>query len=300
MTTISYKLPDFEGPLDLLLYLIRKNKLNICDIPIRELLEQYIHTIEQMQQADLEVETSFLEMAARLVHMKSAFLLPRQEEAEQLRKELEGELIEYQLCQQAAQRLGKQHVGFDIYVRTPAPYQPDKTYRIKHQPEELYAAYLAAAGRGRRRLPPPVQAYSIASGTGAYGESALGKKVGSACSMAFKCCCNCSVYTMTIGPLVSWNTARVSPRYTRRVPQGRVLPWAPSISRSSAPPLSIALRNRRSGACLPQTASSNRPADNARFPAPPRSVPVAPLLFQMSIRSPYRYASLFVFVISVT
>ena len=157
---ISYKLPSFEGPLDLLLYLIRKNKLNICDIPIKELLDQYVQAIEQMQQADLEVETSFLEMAARLVHMKSAFLLPRQEEAEQLRKELEGELIEYQLCKQAAQRLGRQHVGFDIYVRTPAPYQPDKTYRLKHDPQELYAAYLAAAGRGKRRLPPPVQAFS--------------------------------------------------------------------------------------------------------------------------------------------
>ena len=157
---ISYKLPSFEGPLDLLLYLIRKNKLNICDIPIKELLDQYVQAIEQMKQADLEVETSFLEMAARLVHMKSAFLLPRQEEAEQLRKELEGELIEYQLCRLAAQRMGKLHVGFDIYVRTPAPYQPDKTYRLKHEPQELYAAYLAAAGRGKRRLPPPVQAFS--------------------------------------------------------------------------------------------------------------------------------------------
>ncbi|MBR7092382.1 MAG: segregation/condensation protein A [Clostridia bacterium] len=160
MTTISYKLPDFEGPLDLLLFLIRKNKLNICDIPIRELLEQYMQTIEQMQQQDLEVESSFLEMAARLVHMKSASLLPRQEDAEQLRRELEGELIEYQLCQRAARRLGGLHVGYDLFVRAPQPCQPDKTYRLRHQPEELYAAYLAAAGRGRRRLPPPVQAFS--------------------------------------------------------------------------------------------------------------------------------------------
>lgn len=160
MTAISYKLPDFEGPLDLLLYLIRKNKLNICDIPIRELLAQYLQTIEQMQQADLEVETSFLEMAARLVHMKSASLLPRPEEAEQLRKELEGELIEYQLCQQAAQRLGKHHIGYDVYVRQPLPYQPDRVYRLKHEPEKLYQAYLAAAGRGKRKLPPPVQAFS--------------------------------------------------------------------------------------------------------------------------------------------
>ena len=161
MTTISYKLPDFEGPLDLLLFLIRKNKLNICDIPIRELVDQYLQTIGQMQQADLEVESSFLEMAARLVHMKSASLLPQQEEeVEQLRRELEGELIEYELCRKAAQRLGRQYIGGDLFVRAPQPYQPDRTYRLRHEVSELYAAYLSAAGRGRRKLPPPAQAFS--------------------------------------------------------------------------------------------------------------------------------------------
>ena len=62
---ISYKLAEFEGPLDLLLHLVQKNKLNIYDIPIHELLEQYMETIQTMQQMDMEVATEFLDMAAR-------------------------------------------------------------------------------------------------------------------------------------------------------------------------------------------------------------------------------------------
>ena len=68
--TLSYKLDVFEGPLDLLLNLIAKNKLNIYDIPIAELLEQYMAQIHEMQAADMDVASEFLEMAARLVHIK--------------------------------------------------------------------------------------------------------------------------------------------------------------------------------------------------------------------------------------
>ena len=160
METISYRLPVFEGPLDLLLYLVQKNKLNIYDIPIAEVLQQYMETIDRMKEADLDVATEFLDMAARLVQIKSSMLLPKHEEAEALRQELTGELIEYQLCQEAARRLAARNVGGDIYVRQPAEFEPDLTYRRQHPKEEIYDAYLAAAGRGRRRLPPPPQAFS--------------------------------------------------------------------------------------------------------------------------------------------
>ena len=66
MDVISYKLPVFEGPLDLLLFLVQKNKLNIYDIPIAEVLEQYMDAIRRMQEVDLDVATEFLDMAARL------------------------------------------------------------------------------------------------------------------------------------------------------------------------------------------------------------------------------------------
>lgn len=160
METISYKLPDFEGPLDLLLYLVQKNKLNIYDIPIQEVLEQYMEAIRRMQETDLDIATEFLEMAARLVQIKSSMLLPRHEEAEELKRELTGELIEYQLCQEAARRLAQHNVGSDLFTREPEEFEPDMTYRRRHEPEEIFQAYLAAAGRGKRRLPPPAQAFS--------------------------------------------------------------------------------------------------------------------------------------------
>ena len=160
METISYRLPSFEGPLDLLLHLVQKHKLNIYDILIAELLDQYMAAIREWQEADLDVATEFLEMAARLVHIKSSMLLPKHEEAEELRRELSGELIEYQLCQEAARRLAARNIGGDLFVREPEEISPDRTYRRTHPKETLLDAYLAAAGRGKRLLPPPVQAFS--------------------------------------------------------------------------------------------------------------------------------------------
>ena len=87
MEKLSYKLETFEGPLDLLLYLITKNKLDICDIQISELLDQYMEQINAMQEADMDIASEFLEMAARLVYMKTVSLLPKHEEMEALRQE---------------------------------------------------------------------------------------------------------------------------------------------------------------------------------------------------------------------
>ena len=95
MEKISYKLEVFEGPMDLLLHLITKHKLNINDIPIFELVEQYIEYVRQMQQADMEVASEFLEMAARLVYIKTLMLLPSHDEGETLKQELTGQLLEY-------------------------------------------------------------------------------------------------------------------------------------------------------------------------------------------------------------
>ena len=99
MESLSFHLSDFEGPLDLLLHLIAKHKLNILDIEISELLRQYLLFIENREDKDLEVRSEFLEMAARLVHIKTVSLLPKhEEEAEDLKKTLTGELMEYRLC----------------------------------------------------------------------------------------------------------------------------------------------------------------------------------------------------------
>ena len=159
MEKISYKLEVFEGPLDLLLYLISKNKLNIYDIPVAELLEQYMTTIREMQALDMDVATEFLDMAARLVQIKSAMLLPKHEEAEEMKQQLTGELIEYQLCREAAERMRRQHIGGDLFVREPTEVEPDYTYRRVHRSTELLEAYLSAAGRSARKLPPSPQVF---------------------------------------------------------------------------------------------------------------------------------------------
>ncbi|MBR2955496.1 MAG: segregation/condensation protein A, partial [Ruminococcus sp.] len=77
MAVITYKLENFEGPLDVLLALISKHKLNIYDIEISKLLEQYLLFIEEAHMLNLELAGEFLEMAARLIYIKTAALLPK-------------------------------------------------------------------------------------------------------------------------------------------------------------------------------------------------------------------------------
>ena len=144
--TLSYKLDVFEGPLDLLLNLIAKNKLNIYDIPIAELLEQYMAQIHEMQAADMDVASEFLEMAARLVHIKSVSLLPKKEEEAALKQELTGQLLEYQQCKEAAMRL-RERFSLDGIVRAQADIPADLTYKRRHKPQELLSAYLSMLGK---------------------------------------------------------------------------------------------------------------------------------------------------------
>lgn len=151
--TLSYKLDVFEGPLDLLLNLIAKNKLNIYDIPIAELLEQYMAQIHEMQAADMDVVSEFLEMAARLVHIKSVSLLPKKEEEAALKQELTGQLLEYQQCKEASMRL-RERFSLDGIVRAQADIPADLTYKRHHKPQELLSAYLSMLGK---KKPPEPQ-----------------------------------------------------------------------------------------------------------------------------------------------
>lgn len=155
----QYKTEVFEGPLDLLLHLISKHKLNINDIPIFELVEQYIAYVQLMQDENMEVASEFLEMAARLVYIKTVSLLPVYEEAEQLKKELTGELIEYRDCKLIAEKLSKQSGGVNKLIRDPMEIQSDMTYARLHDALELYTAYINAAGKKLRKLPVPEDSF---------------------------------------------------------------------------------------------------------------------------------------------
>lgn len=146
--------------MDLLLSLIRKHKLNIYDIPISELVDQYLDYVRKMQDADMDVASEFLEMAARLVYMKTVSLLPQQEEAEELKRELTGELLEYRDCQIMAGKLAESANGFDLFAKSPEEIEVDHTYQNLHEPEELLRSYQNVLGKGRRKLPPPVELFT--------------------------------------------------------------------------------------------------------------------------------------------
>ena len=161
MEKIQYKLEVFEGPMDLLLHLISKHKLNIYDIPIFELVEQYTEYVRQMQEADMDVASEFIEMAARLIYIKTVSLLPVYEEAKQLKEELTGELLEYRDCKLMAQKLSQQANGFDYFWRLPMDVPVDHSYRRVHEGNELLDSYINAIGRGKRKLPPPIEAFQV-------------------------------------------------------------------------------------------------------------------------------------------
>ncbi len=161
MDKLSYKVAEYEGPLDLLLYLISKHKLNIEDIEISVLLAQYLEHISNWERQNLEIASEFLDMASRLIHLKTISLLPRHEEEQEKEKaELVGQLIEYAACKRAAAELSTRNLGQVIFTRSPAQIEMDLTYRLSHLPEELLRAYLDAAGKGRRRLPPEQSTFS--------------------------------------------------------------------------------------------------------------------------------------------
>lgn len=127
---MSYKikLELFEGPLDLLLYLVKKDHLNICDIPVAQITDQYLQYMELMRLLDLNIAGEFLVMASTLIHIKSKMLLPpepkenEQEEEEDPRSELIRKLLEYQKFKEAAGLLRQKELSRqNIFTRNQAP-----------------------------------------------------------------------------------------------------------------------------------------------------------------------------------
>lgn len=125
MAFYNIKLDIFEGPLDLLLHLIKKNEVDIYDIPVAVITEQYLEYIDMMKEMNLDFAGEFLVMAATLVHIKSKMLLPVDEEAvpeeedgQDPREELVRRLLEYQRYREAARELSeKTLLGRDVFAR---------------------------------------------------------------------------------------------------------------------------------------------------------------------------------------
>ena len=151
---LCYKIEGFEGPLDLLLQLIARNKFNIYDIQLTELIDQYLEQIKLFEEEEMELGSEFLEMASRLLYIKTVSLLPKHDEIVSLKEELVGELLEYMDCKQVAKKFSEMQDGFDLFVKSPSEYDFDKTYELVHSSDVLYLSYLSAVGRGKRKLPP--------------------------------------------------------------------------------------------------------------------------------------------------
>lgn len=120
------KLDIFEGPLDLLLHLVKKNEVELSDIPLATITDQYLAYLALLQQLDLDVAGEYLVMAATLLHLKSRLLLPgdaaaEEDEGEDPRAELVRQLLEYQRFKEAADSLNRRDLlDRDVFARTPA------------------------------------------------------------------------------------------------------------------------------------------------------------------------------------
>ncbi|MBA3849913.1 MAG: chromosome segregation protein ScpA [Opitutus sp.] len=136
------KLPVFEGPLDLLLFLIRKSELDIHDIPIESVTKQYLEVLYAMKDLQLEVAGEFFVMAATLMEIKSRMLLPRHQQAvapdadeEELdpRWELVHQLLQYKKFKEASARLGLMaRDAQDMLARPPSAFAPASERPLKH------------------------------------------------------------------------------------------------------------------------------------------------------------------------
>lgn len=160
-------LEDFNGPLDLILSLLSKNKMEIKDIQISLILDQYLDWMARRKELDLEVASEFVTMAAHLVYIKTRMLLSiHDEEAmsemEQLIADLEAHQRHesYLKIQAIAPQLGERYLyGRDYITKVPEHLSAKKVFNYQHQPEDLFRAISLTMERLDNRLPPPMVAF---------------------------------------------------------------------------------------------------------------------------------------------
>ena len=162
--TRTEEMEDFEGPLDVILILLSKNKIEIQDVSITAILEQYLAYLDEMKRLDMEIASEFITMASHLMLIKTKMLLSAAEQAE---AESELDLIRQSLLERQRKEAMEQirsaitvleprnEIGRCLFTKEPEPLKRDQTYRYRHAPEDLLRALDEIAERNRRRLPPP-------------------------------------------------------------------------------------------------------------------------------------------------
>ena len=162
--TRTEEMEDFEGPLDVIFLLLSKNKIEIQDVSITAILEQYLAYLDEMKRLDMEIASEFISMASHLMLIKTKMLLSaaEQQEAEEELDVLRQSLIERQRkeamegIRQAISILEpRNEIGRCLFIKDPEPLRKDKTYRYQHDPVDLLKALDTIAERSARALPPP-------------------------------------------------------------------------------------------------------------------------------------------------
>ena len=162
--TRNEAMEDFEGPLDVIFLLLSKNKIEIQDVSITAILEQYIAYLDEMKRLDMEIASEFITMASHLMLIKTKMLLSAAEAAE---AESELDLLRQSLIDRQRREALDQirmaitvlepmnDVGRCLFTKEPEPLKRDTTYRYQHDPEDMLLALEEISQRNQRRLPPP-------------------------------------------------------------------------------------------------------------------------------------------------
>jgi len=160
---MTFHLEQFDGPLDLLLHLLARNRIDIKEIPIAEICAQYLEYLEQMRALDIEVAGEFIAMASHLVYIKSKMLLPvyEEENAEDPRSALIETLLDYQRVKQAGgMLLDRYELGKDAFTRSREAIGEDPNRLYANTTDHLRKAIAAILERAGRKLPPPVESFT--------------------------------------------------------------------------------------------------------------------------------------------
>ena len=162
--TRSEEMEDFQGPLDVIFLLLSKNKIEIQDVSITAILEQYLAYLDEMKRLDMEIASEFITMASHLMLIKTKMLLSEaeREEAQSELDVLRQSLIERQR-KEAIEQIRtaitwlepRNEIGRNLFTKEAEPLRKDATYRYQHKPEDLIRALEAIAERNSRQLPPP-------------------------------------------------------------------------------------------------------------------------------------------------
>ena len=162
--TRSELMEDFEGPLDVIFLLLSKNKIEIQDVSITAILEQYLAYLEEMKRLDMEIASEFITMASHLMLIKTKMLLSAAEQAE---AESELDLLRQSLVERKRKEAMEQirlaiidleprnEIGRCLFTKDPEPLRRDMSYRYQHDVRDLLRALDMISERNARQLPPP-------------------------------------------------------------------------------------------------------------------------------------------------